>query len=268
MTATPRPVALITGASAGLGREFATQLAREGYDLVLVARDLDRLRALSTDLRQVYGAESEVLGADLTNDGDVSKVVARIDRAPPDVLVNNAGFGTRGSVARASRDDQEAMIRVHVLAAHRLAQAAVQGMVVRGSGAIINVSSVASWLTSPGNVNYTATKAWQRVFIESLSLEVRGKGIYAQALCPGYTHTEFHQRGGMDKRRVPGWWWMSAERVVAASLRAVQRRRPVVVVPGIGYRLAVLLIRFLPRWLWRAILSARFGGRGSGARAP
>ncbi|HEY5545949.1 MAG TPA: SDR family oxidoreductase [Gemmatimonadaceae bacterium] len=265
MTATPRPVALITGASAGLGREFAAQLAREGYDLVLVARNADRLRALSTELRQLHGAEAEVLCADLTSDGDVSRVVARIDQAPPDLLVNNAGFGTRGSLARASRDDQEAMIRVHVLAAHRLTQAAVQGMVGRGGGAIINVSSVASWLTSPGNVNYTATKAWQRVFIESLSLELGAKGVYAQALCPGYTHTEFHRRGGMDKRRVPAWWWMSAERVVDESLRAVRRRRPVVVVPGGGYKLAVLVIRFLPRWLWRLILSARRGNRGSGA---
>jgi hypothetical protein len=117
-------------------------------------------------------------------------------------------------------------------------------------------------------VNYGATKAWQRVFIESLSLELRNKGVYAQALCPGYTHTEFHQRGGMDKRRIPGWLWMNADRVVAASLRAVRRRRPVVVVPGVGYKLAVLLLRFLPRWLWRMVLSVWRGGRGSGARAP
>ena len=268
MTATPRPVALITGASSGFGREFALQLARQGHNLVLVARDEDRLRGLSAELRQLYGTETEVLRADLTVDGDVSKVVARIDLAPIDVLVNNAGFGTRGSLVRASRAEQEAMIRVHVLASHRLAQAAVQGMVSRGRGAIINVSSVASWLSSPGNVNYASTKAWQRVFIESLSLELRGTGVYAQALCPGYTHTEFHQRGGMDKRRIPGWWWMSAERVVADSLRAVRRRRPVVVVPGAGYKFVVLLLRFLPRWLWRMIFSVWRGRGGSGARAP
>jgi len=268
MTATLRPVALVTGASAGLGREFATQLAREGYNLVLVARDEERLRALSSDLRIRYGTDAEVLRADLTSDSEVSKVVERIDREPIDLLVNNAGFGTRGSLAKASRVDQEAMLRVHVLAAHRLAQAAVQSMVGRGHGAIINVASIASWLTSPGNVNYSATKAWQRVFSESLSLELEGRGVYVQALCPGYTHTEFHQRGGMDKSRIPGWWWMSAERVVADSLRALRRRRPVVVVPGAGYKLAVLVIRLLPRWLWRLILSARRGNRGSGARGP
>lgn len=268
MNARPRPIALVTGASAGLGRTFATQLAREGYDLVLVARDGERLRELSTDLMRQNGAQCEVLSADLTIEDDVSRVVERIDRAPIDLLVNNAGFGTRGSLARTSPADQEAMIRVHVLAAHRLAQAAVQRMVAQGSGAIINVSSIASWLTSPGNVNYNATKAWQRVFIESLSLELKRTGVYVQALCPGYTHTEFHHRGGMDKKRIPAWWWMSAERVVADSLRALRRRRPVVVVPGAGYKLAVLLIRFLPRWLLRLILSTLRGSRGSGARAP
>jgi short-subunit dehydrogenase len=251
-----RPLALVTGASAGLGREFATQLAREGYDLVLVARDAGRLRALAQELRQSFNADSEVLYADLSNDDDVTRVVERIDRSPIDMLVNNAGFGTRGSMARTSREDQERMIRVHVLAANRLAHAAVQQMAKAGRGSIINVSSIASWLTSPGNVNYNATKAWQRSFAENLSLEVEKRGIYIQALCPGYTHTEFHERGQMDKGRVPSWWWMTASQVVTESLRAVRRRRPVVVVPGLGYRMAALAIRFMPRWFWRLVISA------------
>lgn len=266
MNATVRPVALVTGASAGLGREFAVQLARRGYDLVLVARDADRLHALASELRDSHGTNAEVLRADLTRDDDVSTVVHRIDSAPIDLLVNNAGFGTRGSIASTNRAGQEAMLRVHVLAAHRLAQAAVQKMVPIGRGAIINVSSTASWLISPGNVNYSATKAWQRVFAESLALEVRGKGVYVQALCPGYTHTEFHQRGGMNKKRVPDWWWMNADRVVAESLAAVDKRRPVVVVPGTGYKLAALIVRFLPRWIWRLLISLR--PLGSGASPP
>lgn len=257
MHATSRPVALVTGASSGLGREFVLQLARTGHDLVLVARDADRLESLADELRNNHGSVVEVLAADLSVDADVTRVVARIDRSPIDLLVNNAGFGTRGSIARTSRDAQDAMLRVHVLAAHRLAQAAVQGMVGRGSGAIIMVSSIASFLTSPGNVNYAATKAWQRLYIESLSLELAGKGVYAQALCPGYTHTDFHQRGGMDKTRVPGWWWMTADRVVADSLRAVRRRRPVVVIPGLGYRLAALALRFMPRWAWHLVIRSR-----------
>ncbi len=266
MSITPRPVALVTGASAGLGREFASQLARRGYDLVLIARDQERLEALAAELGVSNGTKVEVLRADLTSDSDVSAVVDRIDRGGIDLLVNNAGFGTRGSIATASRTGQEAMLRVHVLATHRLTQAAVQNMVPLGRGSIINVASVASWLISPGNVNYNATKAWQREFTESLALELQGKGVYVQALCPGYTHTEFHQRGGMNKKRIPGWWWLNADRVVSESLDAMARQRPVVVVPGSGYKLAALILRFMPRWCWRLLISTR--SRGSGARTP
>jgi hypothetical protein len=264
----PRPIALITGASAGFGREFATQLARDGYDLVLVARDGDRLSEVARTLNEQFGANSEVLCADLTKDDDVTRVVERIDRSPIDLLVNNAGFGTKGSLARTSREGQEAMLRVHVLAAHRLAQAAVQSMVPRHSGAIINVASVASYLTSPGNVNYNSTKAWQREYCENLALELNGTGVYVQALCPGYTHTEFHQRVGVDKTRIPAWWWMNADRVVAESLEAVKRGRPVVVVPGAGYKLAVFVARYLPRWVWRRLISTRRRMYDSGATSP
>jgi uncharacterized protein len=268
MTSSDRPVALVTGATAGLGREFARQLAGLGYDLVLVARDAQRLDLVALELRDLAGAESEVIVADLTRDEDVARVVDRIDQSPIHLLVNNAGFGTRGSLARASREDQDAMVRLHVLAAHRLAQAAVQSMVGRNRGVIINVSSIASFITSPGNVNYSASKAWQRVFTESLALELRGKGVYVQALCPGYTHTEFHERGGMDMGGVPAWWWLDAEDVVAASLRAVRRRRPVVVVPGAGYKVVVLLLRMLPRWCWNLFI-IRVRGRGrAGASGP
>lgn len=267
MIAADRPVALVTGASAGLGREFARQLAGLGYDLVLVARDGARLEDLALELRELAGAESEIVVADLSNDNDVSRVVERLDQGPIHLLVNNAGFGTRGSIARASREEQDAMIRVHVLAANRLAQAAVQTMLGRGRGVIINVSSIASFVTSPGNVNYTSTKAWQRVYTESLAHELRGKGVYVQALCPGYTHTEFHERGGMDKNGIPGWLWMNAEDVVATSLRAVRRRRPVVVVPGFGYKVVVLVLRFLPRWCWNFVIRRARGREGSGAKS-
>ena len=261
------PIALITGASAGFGREFATQLARDGYDFVLVARDVDRLNDVAKALKEEFGANSELLRADLTVDADVTRVVERIDRSPIDLLVNNAGFGTRGSMVKTSREGQEAMLRVHVLDAHRLAQAAVQSMVPRKTGAIINVSSVASYLSSPGNVNYNSTKAWQRVFIESLALELSGTGVYVQALCPGYTHTEFHQRANVDKTRIPGWWWMNADRVVAESLRAVKQGKPVVVVPGLGYKIAVAIVRYMPRWVWRRLVTTRRRLYDSGARS-
>jgi short-subunit dehydrogenase len=190
-----------------------------------------------------------VLRADLSDDDDVSRVVERIDASPVEVLVNNAGFGASGSLARGAREPQDSMVRVHVLAVHRLTQAAVQTMTARASGAIITVSSVAGYLTSPGNANYCATKAYQRLYMETLALEVERRGIYAQALCPGFTHTEFHQRAGVDKTRQPKWMWMDAERVVHESLAAMRRRRPVVVIPGLRYRLIVLLLRWLPKWI-------------------
>ncbi|HEX9565519.1 MAG TPA: SDR family oxidoreductase [Gemmatimonadaceae bacterium] len=253
----PRPIALITGASAGLGRTFARQLARDGYDVVLVARGEDRLRALADELRMQHGATSEVLVADLSRDDDTARVVQRIDDSPIDLLVNNAGFGTRGSLARASRESQDAMIRVHVLATHRLTQAAVQSMTPRARGAVITVSSTASWLTSPGNVNYGSTKSWQRLQIEALAMELKGKGVYVQALCPGYTRTEFHERGGMDMSGYPSWVWMSADTVVAESLHALRRGRPVVVVPGRGYRLVTLALRVLPAGVLRGLVRLR-----------
>jgi short-subunit dehydrogenase len=166
-----------------------------------------------------------------------------------DVLINNAGFGASGSLARTSREPQDTMVRVHVLAVQRLTQAAVQGMARRGSGAIITVSSVASYLTSPGNANYCATKAYQRLYMETLAMEVAGRGIYVQALCPGFTHTEFHQRAGVDKTRQPAWMWMDADRVVGESLLAMRDGRPGVVIPGRRYRLIVFLLRWLPKWI-------------------
>lgn len=253
----PVPVALITGPTAGIGREFARQLAHDGYDLVLVARDEERLRALGSELESVHGISCEVIGANLSRDDDTTRVVERIDRSPIDLLVNNAGFGTKGSLARTARGPQDAMVRLHVLAVHRLTQAAVQSMVARGSGAVINVSSVASFLSSVGNVNYASTKAWQRLEVESLAMELHGTGVYVQALCPGFTRTEFHARGEMRMSHVPGWMWQRAEDVVAASLAALRRRHPVVVIPGLPYRLIVLLLRLLPAGVVRALSRRR-----------
>jgi hypothetical protein len=250
-----------------LGRTFAEQLAASGHDLVLVARDAARLHALADDLARRYGIQAEVLSADLSRDDDTARVVTRIDSAPIDVLINNAGFGTTGSLARGPREPQEVMVRVHVLAAHRLAQAAVQSMVPRGRGAIVNVSSVASYLTSPGNVNYCATKAYLRLYAESLAIELQGKGVYVQALCPGFVHTEFHQRARVDKTRQPKWMWMNADFVVGESLAAVRRGSPVVVIPGRRYRIIVFLLRWLPAWVRIGLTKGYRRDRGT-ARAP
>jgi short-subunit dehydrogenase len=162
--------------------------------------------------------------------------------------VNNAGFGAAGRIGVVPTTPQDGMVRVHVLAVHRLTQAALPSMLARKSGAVIMVSSIASFLTSGGNVNYCATKAYARLYAEGLALEAGPYGVYVQALCPGFTHTELHDRAGIAKR-APAWMWMPAEFVVGKSLGAVRARRPTVVVPGWLYRFISFGLRFSPRWL-------------------
>jgi short-subunit dehydrogenase len=247
-------LALVTGGSAGIGRTFCERLAVRGYDLIVVARDVDRLRELADTLHTNHSVRVEPFPADLSRDDDVTRVVERIHAGPPlDALVNNAGFGSVGTLAKTDAAGQEAMLRVHVLAPMRLTQAAVPAMVARGAGAIINVSSMASYLSSPGNVNYCATKAYLRVFSEGLAQEVGRRGVTVQALCPGFTHTEFHARLGTGEGRLPAWLWLTAQRVVEDSLGAMERGAPVVVVPGLHYKAMVLLLRLLPAGVIRRI---------------
>jgi short-subunit dehydrogenase len=245
-------LALITGATSGIGRVFAERLAADGHDLVLVARDAARLDEVARKISARHGVRAEPLRADLASDDGTTRIVERIAAGPPlDLLVNNAGFGTKGALADADAAEQEGMLRVHVMAPMRLTQAALPAMLARGRGAIVNVSSVASFLASPGNVNYCATKAYLRVFSEGLALEVARRGIVVQALCPGFTHTEFHDRMQTSKSHIPSWMWMSADRVVADSLAAVRRGGPVVVIPGARYKMIVAALRHAPRWLIR-----------------
>ncbi|MGZ8391647.1 MAG: SDR family NAD(P)-dependent oxidoreductase [Gemmatimonadales bacterium] len=245
-----RPLAVVTGASAGIGKVFCEQLAARGHDLLLVARDGNRLQALKQDLEQRYQVAVEVFPADLTIDTDVSLLAETLARSPNlDILVNNAGFGTRGTLADASPARQEAMLQLHVMAPMRLTQAALPVLLKNNRGAIVNVSSVASFIFSAHNVNYCATKAYLRVFSEGLASELAGGGVKVQALCPGFTRSEFHERMGLEVGDIPGWMWLSATSVVKSSLAALGRGRPVVCVPGVRYKLLVLLLRFTPRWL-------------------
>lgn len=251
--ASSRPLALVTGASAGLGRVFAERFAARGYDLLLVGRDAARLDAVSRELAERFGVGVEPFAADLSRDDEVTRLVERIAALPHlAVLVNNAGFGVRGMLATAPPEPQAAMLHLHTLAPMRLTRAALPGMIRRGSGAVINVSSVASFIYAAGNVNYCATKAYLTVFSEGLARELEGTGVTVQALCPGFTHTEFHQRMGFDKRDVPGWMWMDAKDVVDYSLACLDRGGPVICVPGARYRLIVALLRLVPRrWIGR-----------------
>jgi uncharacterized protein len=245
-----RPLAVVTGASAGIGREFCQQLAVRGYDLLVVARDAIRLEGLKRELETKHPISVDVFPADLTLDDDVTRLVGLVAGSPRlELLVNNAGFGTRGTLADASPARQEAMLRLHTLTPMRLTQAALPVLLTNSRGGIVNVSSVASFLYSAGNVNYCATKAYLTTFSEGLAAELRGTGVRVQALCPGFTRSEFHDRMEVDVRNLPRWMWMSAPRVVRASLQGLARRGPVVCVPGLRYKLMVLLLRYLPRSL-------------------
>lgn len=260
MTAdSPRLVALVTGATAGIGRTFAQRLAASSHDLILVARDTARLEALADELSLQYGIEAEVLAADLSRDDGMRRVADRISRERRlAVLVNNAGFGTKGRLVNRPVAEQATMLELHIVAPMLHTRAALPGMIERGRGWIINVSSVASFSYSMGNVNYSASKAYLRTFSQALALELAGTGVRVQALCPGFTHTEFHTRAAIEKSTIPGYLWMDVERVVDESLAQIAANGRVVCIPGKRYRLIVLLLRYLPEWLQRP-LRARYG---------
>jgi short-subunit dehydrogenase len=245
-----RGVAVITGATAGIGREFADQLGARGYDLLLVARDRQRLSATAESLAAAHGVAAEAFPADLSRDEEVSLLAERLAATPGlSLLVNNAGFGSRGRLAETDIARQEAMIRLHVLAPMRLTRAALPALLARRSGGVVNVSSVAGFIYSAGNVNYCATKAYLTTFSEGLAVELHGTGVRVQALCPGFTRTEFHARMSESGETHPRFLWLSARAVVAYSLECLERGGPVVCVPGFRWRLIVLAIRHLPRSL-------------------
>ena len=268
---TARLTAAVTGASAGIGREFCRQLARRGYDLVVIARDRARLAALAAELEGAHGVRVEVLAADLASDEETGRVAARLAGLEGlALLVNNAGFGTKGTLLETPPTGQEAMLRVHVLATSRLTQAALPRLVATGRRAragVINVASVAAFLYSPENVNYCATKAYLVTFSEGLAAELAGSNVGVQALCPGFTRSEFHQRMTADTRDIPAALWLEAEMVVETSLRRWLDGGGVVCVPGGRYRVMAALLRLMPRALiGRA--STRRRARSRAAAAP
>lgn len=246
--------ALITGASAGLGLEFAWQLATARHDVVLVARDEQRLQRLAGQLNAAAGVRAEVLPADLSDRADVERVAERLRAAerPVGLLVNNAGHGI-GRFVEGDLAAHETALDVMVRAVMVLSHAASGAMVERGRGAILNVSSIAA-LTAGGT--YSAAKAWVRVFTEALAIELKGTGVTATALCPGLVHTEFHERAGLDYDALPEIAWLNAEQVVAAALADV-RRGSVISTPSLRYAVAAEVVRLLPRAAVRALSAER-----------
>jgi uncharacterized protein len=243
-----RRVAVITGASSGIGAVFARKLAAD-YDLLLIARRRDRLEALAAELRAEAGTTVDILAADLADEKELALVADRLAaELNLGLLVNNAGFGTIGFFWEADLARQEEMHRLHVMATVRLSHAALKKMVAENSGGIINVASVASFVRTPGSSSYGATKSWMATFTEGLALELKkaGSAVRVQALCPGFTHTEFHDVIHLDRKRVAGpSMWLRAEDVVDASLQEL-RKGKLYVVPGWRYQLGVAVLTKLP----------------------
>jgi len=258
--ARPYSRALVTGASSGIGAAFARQLAARGTALVLVPRAAARLSAAAAELASRYGVEATALAADLSTEAGTAAVAERLGRSgdPVDLLINNAGLGLTTPFPESTPDDEEYLLRVNVHAVLRLTHAALPGMIARGRGAVINVSSVAGFTALPGST-YPASKAWVINFSESVDQSVRRHGVRVVALCPGYTRTEFHQRARIDVSRTPNWWWLDADDVVRHGLRDLARGRPVSV-PGWRYRALVAVVRHAPRGLLRT-LAPRARGR-------
>lgn len=246
-----RPLAVITGASSGIGAVFARRLAPD-YDLLLIARRRDRLESLAAELAAQHGAAAAVLAADLGDEKDLAAAADRIAAEPRlALLVNNAGFGSRGLFWEADLGEQEQMHRLHVMATIRLSHAALGNMVRRNAGGLINVASVAAFVRRAGSVSYVSTKSWMAVFTEGLYLELKSidSAVKVQALCPGFTYSEFHDRLQVERSSMAGpSLWLRAEDVVDASLRALPRGK-LLVVPGWRYKLIVGLLSVLPAWL-------------------
>jgi uncharacterized protein len=237
---TQRPLALVTGASSGIGAEFARQLAARSHDLVLTARRKDRLAALAAELAGKYTIRADFLVADLGEEAGIAAVETRLAQGDVHLLVNNAGFGIATAFAKSELASQSAMLSVHILAPMRLMHVALPHMIARRGGGVINVASLASFISLPGNANYSATKAYLMRFSRSVHLEVRRTGVTVQALCPGFVVTEFHddqERVRLERKNSPAFLWMPANRVVADSLKAFDRHRSLVI-PSAIYKVA------------------------------
>ena len=238
------PTALITGATAGIGAEFARQLAARGTDLVIVARDSARLATTAAALHHEFGVTVEALPADLLSRDGLAAVDHRLtdDRRPIDLLVNNAGYGISGDIVSTTLDEEIRHLNIHVTVPLQLTQTALRGMVARGSGRVVLISSVAAF-TPLGT--YSAAKAWGVSFARGVNPAVRGRGVSVTAVCPGFTRTEFHERMRVSTRGTPAILWLDAPLLVRLALRGIDRGRSVVI-PTARYRVLAALLKIVP----------------------
>jgi short-subunit dehydrogenase len=253
-------LAVVTGATSGIGAAFAEALAGRGHDLLLTGRREEKLNGVAERLRRERGVRVETVLAELTDPEEIRRLAERLASLPLEILVNNAGFGARALLVEGDPEEQERMVRIHILCPLRLTRAVLPGMIRRGRGAVINVSSEAAFLPVPRNGVYSGAKAFLRAFSESIRLELTGTGVRIQALCPGLTRTDFHSRVGMERPSSVGRWsvgWLTPEQVVTASLRDLDRDRTLCI-PGLGSRLRTLLPALLPQGLYYALLHRFF----------
>jgi len=259
------PAACITGATSGIGAAFAERFAERGYDLILTGRRLDKIRAAAERIAGRYKVTVDVVPAELSDEKQVDALAARLEALDNlEVLVNNAGFAQKGRFFEEDFSVHERMLKVHDLATIRLAHAVLPGMIARRRGAVINVSSISAFLPFPKNAMYSATKSLLNIFTEALHFELHGTGVKVQALCPGMTRTDFHERMGLDPGRVYKQRGimkaMAPEAVVDASLAGLRKNR-VILIPGLNNRLMVSLIRILPRRLLVSLTRSRMRRR-------
>ncbi|MFV0451824.1 MAG: SDR family NAD(P)-dependent oxidoreductase [Propioniciclava sp.] len=253
-------VALVTGATSGIGAAFVRQFAARGDDLVLVARDAARLTALADELADQYGVATETIAADLGDPADLARVADRIGdaQAPIDICVNNAGFGMVERLLGPAHDEHERAWAVMGEAVVVLSRAAGQAMRTRGTGQIINVSSLAAWLVQG---DYSAIKSYVKVYTESLAVELQGTGVTVTALCPGWVHTDFHHRASISTRKLPGWVWVDAEPCVRGALADADRGK-VISLPDWRWKVAGFGLQHLPRSVVQAISRRLVRSRG------
>ncbi|MFD4555535.1 SDR family NAD(P)-dependent oxidoreductase [Streptomyces sp. NPDC058469] len=237
--------ALITGSTAGIGAAFARRLAADGHNLVLVARNTERLGEQATELHDRHGIEAEVLTADLATDEGIEAVAARVaDRKNPvDLLVNNAGFGNKGRYLDVSMADELKMLKVHCEAVLRLTSAAAEAMRERGRGGVVNVASVAAFVPRG---TYGASKAWVVQFTQGAAKDLAGSGVRLMALAPGFVRTEFHERAGMGTDNIPNWMWLDADKLVAAALADLARGKTLSI-PDPRYKALMGLVKITPQ---------------------
>jgi len=245
-------VALVTGATAGIGKAFAVRLANDGWDLVLVARDGERLEELASSLSGTYKARTEILQADLSTVAGVETVEERLRSTRIDLLVNNAGLSLNTPFLKSTVDRELYLLSVNVQAVMRLTHAALAGMVLRRKGEIINVSSVAGFAATMPGSTYPASKAWVTNFSESIALSVARNGVKVMALAPGFTRSEFHSRAGIDMSKTPSWMWLSAPQVVNEALRDLEKGKTLSV-PSVKYKILVAIVRHTPTRILRKL---------------